>query len=491
VPIPKRWRRSATALRLSLAFAAIIAVFGVASAVTRSGFGEVNQALQDVHEHEESVRLALELASAVRDQYAHQAHTIIIGDQSHLGFYAEAQERVLHLAHKLRERAENPPEAARVEAIELASAQLDDIFRTRIVPAVLSGETEDVHMQHDEAQTLVSRTQDQVDAMVHAYETDIAELQRHAATVEASANHLMAVALLVAFLLAGAIGVYITRTVTRPVARLREGAARVSRGDLAATIAVDGADEFAELADQFNAMTTSLRDHQHKLLQSERLAGIGRLAAGVAHEINNPLGVILGYTRLLEPQVNAKGKEDLAIIEDEVVRCREIVEGLLDLSRPIPVPDRPVNLRELCDEVAARLRESAQGVRIDVEGRAAAPAHEQKLRQVVMNLVKNASEACGAKGTVTVVLSEGERGASIRVLDTGPGLPEASRARLFEPFFTTKPSGTGLGLAVSRAIVRAHGGEIEVGPGEQGGAEFRVWLPAARAHAADLAATKV
>ncbi len=472
---------SGMARRLLLAFAAIIAMFGFASWVTWSGFGEAYSGLRAIPEHEEGVRLALELASAVRDQYAHQAHTIIIGDRSHLGFYDKAQKRVLDLARRLRARADDEEETTRIKAIEQASGELDQIFRERIVPAVLSGETEDVHMQHEEGLDIVGRIQDEVDGLVQHYEDNIASLQAKARTIESSTRQLTVSAFLLALLLATAIGLYISRMVAVPVARLREGAARVSQGELNAAISIDGPDEFGDLARQFNAMTASLRDHQQMLLQSERLAGIGKLAAGVAHEINNPLGVILGYARLLRQKVEPSMNEDLKVIEDEVLRCREIVEGLLDLSRPLKVPDEPIDLREVCDDIAERLHSTTpKGIAIDVRGGGAAPAHPQKLRQVVLNLVKNALEACGEAGKVEVEIEEEPSAAIIRVSDTGPGLSEEARSRLFEPFFTTKGAGTGLGLAVSQAIVRAHDGLIEAGTGACGGAVFTVRLPRGR-----------
>jgi signal transduction histidine kinase len=141
----------------------------------------------------------------------------------------------------------------------------------------------------------------------------------------------------------------------------------------------------------------------------------------------------------------------------------------------------PVDLRALSDEVVSRLADARllDGVEVAVEGRAAAPGHPEKLRQVLVNLVRNAVEAAGAGGAVRVRLSEADGRAEVAVEDTGPGIPAERRDRLFEPFFTTKPRGTGLGLAVSRAIARAHGGELdEVGaPGV--GARFALRLPAA------------
>jgi signal transduction histidine kinase len=274
-------------------------------------------------------------------------------------------------------------------------------------------------------------------------------------------------------------GAMVLRSVARPVAELRAGAERLAVGDLTARIPIDSPDEFGALARQFNAMTEALGEHQERLVHSEKLAGIGRLAAGVAHEINNPLGVILGYTRLLQKRADPAIADDLRIIEDETLRCREIVEGLLDLSRPMAAALQPVELRELADEVLARLREARllDGVQVAVEGAAATRGHAPKLRQVLFNLVRNAAEAAGAGGRVEIRLAGDGQSAEASVSDSGPGLSPEARTRLFEPFFTTKDHGTGLGLAVSQAIARAHRGSIEVDEAPAGGARFTLRLP--------------
>jgi len=229
-------------------------------------------------------------------------------------------------------------------------------------------------------------------------------------------------------------------------------------------------------------MTAALLEHQHRLVESEKLAGIGRLAAGVAHEINNPLGVILGYSRLLRKRCDGSMAADLSVVEDETLRAKEIVDGLLDLSRPLPAAAEEVDLRVLSDDVVSRLGDAKllDGVAVRVDGAASAPGHREKLRQVLVNLVRNAAEAAGTGGSVAVELAERDGSAEVAVEDSGPGIPPERRDRLFEPFFTTKPRGTGLGLAVSRAIARAHGGDLDAGVAREGGARFALRLPRRR-----------
>ena len=472
-------QRLGTARRLALGFGALVLLMAAASAIAVAGSVRIHRGLAEVKLREDGVRLSLELASAVRDQYAHQAHTIIIGDASHLGFYGEAREKVLRLTRALRQAAENADERALVDQIEAESGRLDEIFRDRIVPAVLRGERTSVKLEHDRAQLVVTRIQDLTQKLVSSFESSIRRFRQDADRVQRRTLAVLVGALVAAPIVAVAVSVAVSRSIADPVARLEAGAARIAAGDLDARIEVRGAPELEALAERWNAMTAALAEHQDRLVQSEKLAGIGRLAAGVAHEINNPLGVILGYAKLLRRRAAPDLAEDLAIIEEETLRAKDIVEGLLDLSRPLPAGIEPVDLRALSEDVVSRLREARllDGVAVSVEGAGSAPGHAEKLRQVLVNLVKNAAEAAGAGGRVAVRVAERDGAAEIAVEDSGPGLDPGVRGRLFEPFFTTKPRGTGLGLAVSRAIARAHGGELAADAAAGGGARFALRLP--------------
>jgi signal transduction histidine kinase len=472
---------SGTARRLILAFAGLLSVFAVSSYFALANLREIQGGLTEIKEREEGVRLALTLASAVRDQYAHQAHTIILGDDTHLSFYTEAERRVVELTAAVKARVRERDERAWVEEIERATLELDRIFRQRIVPAVLHKQAEDVMEEHGRAQLVVTQIQERADRLVDRFETTIGDIQNQVRAVQQAAFRWTLFFLAGAPLLAGGIGLSIYRSVARPVARLSEGAARLAAGDLDARIDIDSPDEFGALARQFNAMTGSIKDQQERLVQSEKLAGIGRLAAGVAHEINNPLAVILGYVKLLERKAEGELAEDLGIIRDEALRAQEIVEGLLDLSRPLATAPEPVDLKELCDEAVVRLAgtDRLAGASVEVRGAARVEGHPQKLRQVVLNLIKNGAEAAGAGGQVEVGLRQDPGGgAELVVSDSGAGLPAEATAKLFEPFFTTKPTGTGLGLAVSLGIVQAHGGTLVADSPADGGARFTIRLPA-------------
>ncbi|OJH38559.1 sensor histidine kinase [Cystobacter ferrugineus] len=471
---------SGTARRLSLALAALVSLFVVSSLLVLVHMREIHSRLVEMQARQHAVRSALEVASAIRDTYAHQAHTLILGNDSHLHHYEAAVGRVTRLTEEMKVQSLGPEERAWVADIDRARMSLDTLFRQALLPAVLAGRQEDMAREHGRALGLVSQMEERTDRLVSHFNRSVDSAEARVGELQSSAFQWTLFFLVGAPLLAIGVGVYIVRSVARPVARLREGAARLAAGDMHARIDVAAPDEFGELARQFNAMTAALREHQERLVQSEKLAGIGRLAAGVAHEINNPLTVILGYVGMMKKKVDGSLREDLQVIEDEAVRSRGIVEDLLALSRPLPAEPEPVDLRALCEDVVERLRQGGQlgAVRVDVEGEARTAGHLTKLRQVVLNLVRNAVEACGEKGRVRVLLAQTERGAELHVEDTGPGLSATARERLFEPFFTTKSSGTGLGLAISQGIVQAHGGNLEVAAGLGPGAHFTVWLPA-------------
>jgi signal transduction histidine kinase len=469
------------ARKLLFGFAALVVTFAVASYLTLAGLGRIHAAMARMQADEERVRLALELASAVRDQYAHQAHTIIIGDETHLGFYTDAERHVRELTGSLLSRVERADDRAAVEDIERASSDLDSLFRARIVPAVVRGDRAFVQAEHGRAQLVVTHIQDRAEHLVASFEASIASSRAEAASVERRTHRLLLALLVGAPLLAAAVTFAIARSIGRPLLQLREGAARLAAGDLDTRIPVHTRDELGALAAQFNTMTAALKEHQRRLVESETLAGIGRLAAGVAHEINNPLGVILGYSKLLARRADPEALADLRVIEEETLHAKEIVEGLLDLSRPQDPAREPVELSDACNEVVARLREARllDGVEVAVEGTATAHANPAKVRQVISNLVRNGAEAAGPGGRVAVAVERHGDEARVTVMDSGPGLGATARARLFEPFFTTKDRGTGLGLAISRAIARGHGGDLEASNASAGGALFLLRLPLA------------
>ncbi len=232
----------------------------------------------------------------------------------------------------------------------------------------------------------------------------------------------------------------------------------------------------------------ALADTQQALINAEKLASMGQLSAGIAHEINNPLGVILLYSKMLLDEADRAPEmaEDLGMIAEQAERCRKIVSGLLNFARRNKVVRRPVNLCVAIDRClkAVRLPEGIEFAVAHGMADAVAELDEDQIVQVLTNLVGNAVEAMGAGGRLTV--ATGEDGAEVwfEVRDTGPGISRENRQKIFEPFFTTKQlgKGTGLGLAVAYGIVKMHNGRIDCASNAdpaQGptGTAFRVMLP--------------
>ena len=234
----------------------------------------------------------------------------------------------------------------------------------------------------------------------------------------------------------------------------------------------------------------TLSDNQQKLfdqaLQREKLAELGRLVAGIAHEINNPLAIIAYAMELLrrEGELLPFQAEMAEKIELEVERLKALTGGLLAFSSTREGPRRLVALNDLVDEVLQLMRFELQrqGVQLETEFAELPliPADTGKLKQVVINLVKNAAQASAGKGSVTLrTQCLGESAIELSVSDTGPGIREELYESIFAPFFTTKPEGegTGLGLYLCRNIVREHGGEILLESSLGNGTTFRVQLP--------------
>jgi two-component system NtrC family sensor kinase len=300
--------------------------------------------------------------------------------------------------------------------------------------------------------------------------------------------------------------------VYRPVKELIDGTHRVAGGDMAYRLPIRHDDELGDLAASFNRMTEEVAGVQAKieeqvrrktaelegahkfLLRSEKMASIGKLAATVAHEINNPLFGILTYARLVSRGLKKQefaGRDELAeqleTIERESKRCGDLVKSLLTFSRQAPSVREPNDLNAVVRRaillVKHRLDMQSVELREDLAPELPpADCDANQIQQVVLVLLVNAAEAMPKGGRIWVSTqfdSASER-CSVRVKDTGGGIPEDVMPRIFDPFFTTKEdlNRTGLGLAVAHSIVEQHAGEISVHstPGE--GTEFTVALPA-------------
>ena len=278
-----------------------------------------------------------------------------------------------------------------------------------------------------------------------------------------------------------------------PLRRLAERTKEIARGDYEKRLSADGSDEIADLAREFNQMAEALFEREQRLIRSERLAAIGKIAAQITHEVRNPLSSIgLNAEQLeselggLPPETAAEARTLARAIVKEVDRLAEITEAYLRFARmPKPKLERE-ELRAVIGSLADFQRPELSRRQIALEvvlpaGECPLVCDEQQLRQALLNLVRNAGEAMPSGGRLSLALSvEGEppRGYRIEVTDSGGGIDPAHLSSVFEPFFSTKQGGTGLGLALTQQIVSEHGGTIDV-RSEPGGTTFIVTLPAA------------
>jgi signal transduction histidine kinase len=230
---------------------------------------------------------------------------------------------------------------------------------------------------------------------------------------------------------------------------------------------------------------TSERELHEQLVQAARLAAVGKLAAGVAHEINNPLTGVLAYAEdILEDLSEGDPlREDVAVIIQETLRCRDIVRSLLDFARQEKLHLEKTSPNEVVEQTLTLVRKLPQFRNITIEKSLAEDIPEiecdiHQIQQVLLNLMINASEAMNEAGTIKLSTRHGSEHGRCQLIveDNGPGIGENLIDKVFEPFFSTKGT-SGLGLAVSWGIVERHRGVIEVESAESGGAVFRIVLP--------------
>jgi len=293
---------------------------------------------------------------------------------------------------------------------------------------------------------------------------------------------------IVSILIAVALSLPVARSITRPIISLVAASAKVAGGDMSVRVPEKGRGELRQLSEAFNRMVAELQSTQDELLHARNLASIGQLAAGVAHEINNPLGTIMLYSDILNREVppDSTIKDDLQMISREATRCKEIVTALLNFARQSRVMAQETDVNGLVRELASDLERLPLYEKVVIVQKLAPDlpviqADPTQLRQVLVNLANNAAEAMPEGGTLTFTTAldpAGDR-VHISVEDTGIGIPPEHIPKLFTPFFTTKPigRGTGLGLAITYGIVKMHRGQITVQSQVGKGTRFTVILP--------------
>ncbi len=311
------------------------------------------------------------------------------------------------------------------------------------------------------------------------------------------------VLLTLAIMLAAAgLGYFIASRITSPIQGLIKASRQVGEGNLTPDIGPSEKGEIGLLQNTFREMVAAMgrrhADSEARIIQTQKQASVGRLAAGVAHEINNPLTGVLTYTHLLlrRKDLATDIRSDLQIIAEATERVRKIVKGLLDFSRQTRLDPEPTDINRLVATAIALIENQAlmKGVTIKSSPGEKLPeltVDRSQIQSVLINIIINALDATEAGGAIRIFTAasltgqpSGRKGVEITIVDTGGGIPPEHLDKLFEPFFTTKPvgQGTGLGLAVSLGIVQGHGGHIRVQSEVGKGSRFFIWLPAEKAN---------
>ncbi|MHB8881952.1 MAG: sensor histidine kinase [Thermodesulfovibrionales bacterium] len=283
---------------------------------------------------------------------------------------------------------------------------------------------------------------------------------------------------------------------TKPIHLIAEKVKLIGRGDFDQKLDLKTGDELQVLSEEIEKMAVSLAERkktEERLARAEKIASLGRLVAGVAHEINNPLGIILGYCQVLlrEPDIANRHMDDLKTIESHSLQCKKIVEDLLKFSRPYKQVEVGVDLNANIGEALSLIPTYVtKSIDITFDPGHASPVIKgdpDRLHQLFLNLIMNAIDAMDTGGKLIIGTAEAPKLAGsieITIRDTGSGIKEGDMPKIFEPFFTTKEvgKGTGLGLAVSYGIVKDHGGEIWAESAENTGTIFHIIFPKVRAH---------
>ena len=315
------------------------------------------------------------------------------------------------------------------------------------------------------------------------------------------------------------------RLVNRPVRKLLTQTKRIAGGDLDALVKNVSRDEMGELSNAFNQMTVSLKNArieleewgknleakvaertreikqmQAQLVRSEKLVSLGRLVAGITHEINNPLTGILMFATLASrsPQLDPSLKGDMDVVINEAKRCAKIVKGLLEFSRESVPKKKPASLNKVMDGTLDLIGRQSSFHNINIvrdyqPDLPLIPADQNQIEQVFINMLLNASESMHFSGSITIkTYTENEEYVCLQITDTGSGIVEEDLERIFDPFFTTKSDkGTGLGLSVSYGIIERHGGQIDVQSKVHEGTTFTIKLPLSPQGRETLAASTI
>ncbi|MCA9696681.1 MAG: HAMP domain-containing protein, partial [Myxococcales bacterium] len=466
---PAEGRGRTLGRQIASSLALLVLIAGLLSAGVLALHVRVTAALQDSHEDDFAAREALGLALAVREHYLHETHTVIQGDSGqvhhHHHWIDDLEARIAALEGRV-------PAAQRqtLEELRATSRAIDRRFREELLPAALAGDMATVRAQQQSSELLLSQATSAADALVEALDARAEATRGEALARSRLAIIVGVIGVLIIGVAAVVVAARLRRAVLAPLGRLTAAARRFGAGDFEHRIGSGELPELVELrtvSHALDSMAGELRARERRLLQTERIAAIGQLTAGIAHEINNPIGVIRGYLKTMIPaadqgQIDAgELGEELRILDEEAAACQRIVDDLLSFAREPQLRRESVVVAALLEDAVRRFSSALPKVKVVVEVAGEGPVSVDPLRmqQVLANLLHNAA-AAGGEQPITLRAKHEDQGWVIEVRDRGPGIAADKRERIFEPFFSERHGGSGLGLAICRSIVEAHGGRV-------------------------------
>jgi len=291
-----------------------------------------------------------------------------------------------------------------------------------------------------------------------------------------------------AFILCLVVAIFLFYNVNRPLTYIARAIVKIAKGDYTRIPPRGTGDEFDDLVNSLNQMINELNKRSDQLVQSEKMASLGTLTSGVAHELNNPLNNISTSLQILLEEIDEGEREYkktlLVESEKQVEKARDIVKSLLEFSRESTFRKEPANLKNLVEKTIVLLKSEIPGnveLHLSVPDDLNAVIDIHRIQQVLINLILNSIHAMenGGKLTIRAVAGENTGEIGIQVEDTGKGIPDENLNKIFDPFFTTKDvgEGSGLGLSVSHGIIEKHGGRVEVASEIGKGSTFGIYLP--------------
>jgi signal transduction histidine kinase len=467
----------------------IIPAVAVLGGISFYALRDLDNANRQLHEISRSLEAVRALEVAFGRVAAHLSDMAISGgngdDQTFNSLMHQAEVR-------LRSCAEAACHGTAQRPSEMAATLVPTMQKIKERATTLMGLDEEASRAHRvrllrDVNQLAQDANGQMERMSATLVNRVESLQEQSLQVDQRLRRLMIASIFSILLVAIATAYVVAGRLLKPIRELVVGTGHVMKGNLAYRVPIVEKDEIGDLAQSFNVMAQEIQEHrehlekimqaktaelrraQDSLLQSEKLASIGLLASGVAHELNNPLTSILMNVNLLMEEVDDQSDlyGELRRISDDTVRCKRIIDDLRDFSRRHKLEIRSCDLNEIVRKAAGLISHQVKHSAITMEE----PRYGQlpliscdpaRLQQVLMNVFVNAIQAMPKGGSLAVRTGLREKFAEITIEDTGIGIPSEARGKIFDPFFTTKPDGTGLGLSIVYRIMEEHGGKVEI-----------------------------